>query len=403
MCVCPISCSYVCVCVCETMEQQPVEAALAAVTPKKRDAAYIEKALASAYNAEKLRIESFQSDVISQSGENFCSVIYRIKVTFRKKPQAELQEQSFILKDLLPLMAALGSNEKLMYEQVLPALNQILAKAHASLGEHKLSAQGITLPEAKICVHKIAQFHAASMLLLQRQPELPAQLAPSHFINGVTDDFSKVLLIDGTEFAANMVAGFEGMSSIAAKMKAQLPEVYSARMRETLQPEAAAFQVIVHGDLWVNNILINAAQQQAVIVDFQNCHLGSPAIDLLLFFYTSLQLNVLLTEQQSLLKDYHQSLCHTLTACGYAGNLPSLEQLLNEMERCLFYAYYALVCEMPICSVSPEAAKDFNALTFINAENILAKRHQLFENERVSVSLKAILPIFEQKGLLEMP
>lgn len=110
-----------------------------AATSTNHDADYIAKALALAFNSESLRVESFHSEPITQRGENFCSVIYRIKVEFRKSKDAPLEQGNYVLKDLLPIVAEVGSNEKLMFQELLPAMAKILEKS--SLEEHKLSAK----------------------------------------------------------------------------------------------------------------------------------------------------------------------------------------------------------------------------------------------------------------------
>lgn len=136
-------------------------------------------------------------------------------------------------------------------------------------------------------------------------------------------------------------------------------------------------------------------------VDFQNCFIGSAAVDVQFFLYTSLQLDVLLQHREDLLKHYYQSLCQTLTALNYPGSTLSYEQLAEEMQQCLFYAYYAVVCELPICCASKDAAEDFTVDTFLSSESILAKRRELFANERVIETLKAILPYFDEQGILD--
>jgi len=136
-------------------------------------------------------------------------------------------------------------------------------------------------------------------------------------------------------------------------------------------------------------------------VDFQCCFVASPAVDLQFFFYTSLQLDVLMNQRESLLKYYYQSLCETLAACNYQGSTPSYAQLSEEMQRCLYYGYYAVVCELPICCASKDASKDFTVHTFGNAEAIKAKRTELFDNERVLQTLQATLGYFDEQGILE--
>lgn len=70
----------------------------------------------------------------------------------------------------------------------------------------------------------------------------------------------------GTEFGADVADGLPGMSPIAAKMRAQLPDEYSKRIVSVVDPKNSSIQVICHGDLWVNNIMINPEEKKTIIV-----------------------------------------------------------------------------------------------------------------------------------------
>ncbi|KAH8368622.1 hypothetical protein KR084_001679 [Drosophila pseudotakahashii] len=394
-------------------------------------AKYFEKALARAYSCEKLRVENFHSEVVSQKGENFCSVIYRVALDFRRSPDGDLESGKYVLKDLLPAAAELGTNEKDMFEQLLPAMSAILESAPAGIGEHKLSAdcllaetsagkeiyiledlcalgygsfdryKGLSLEEAKICLRKLAQFHGSSMVLFQNKPELVAKLSPSHYAKGLSDPFAKALILDGTEYAAEFFA--DELPEISKKMKAQIPDAYSRRMQDVVDPNKSSLNAVIHGDPWLNNLMYDSANKKAVIVDFQNCYWGSPAIDLYFLFYTSIKHEILQENKDTLVNHYFHSLQETLKHCGFKGPLPTLDQLKDEMERCLLYAYYSVTCELPICCASPEASADFGVDTFGNPEAMLKKRHQLFTSERVRQTIKPNLVEFDKHGILETP
>ncbi|XP_052844250.1 uncharacterized protein LOC128257323 [Drosophila gunungcola] len=399
--------------------------------PKNYSAEYFERALARAFSCEKLRVENLHIEAVSQKGENFCSVIYRVALKFRRSPDGALESGNYVLKDLLPIATEIGTNEKDMFEQLLPAMSAILEKFPTELGDHKISAdcllaeasagkeiyiledlcalgygsfdrhQGLNLEDAKICVRKMAQFHGASMILFQNEPELVAKLSPSNYGNDLSDLFAKVIVLDGTEYAAEVFA--DELPEISKKMKAQIPVAYTQRMKNVVDPKKSSFNAVVHGDPWVNNIMFDSANKKVVLVDFQNCFWGSPAIDLYFFYYTSVKHEVLLNQQDELLNHYYHSLQETLTHCGFKGSQPTFDQLKDEMQRCLFYAYYAVSCELPICCAAPEVSADFSVHTFGDKEAMLRKRKQLFASERVRQTIKASLRQFDQQGILETP
>ncbi|KAH8301588.1 hypothetical protein KR059_006309 [Drosophila kikkawai] len=390
-----------------------------------------ERALVAFYACEKLQVEDFNIKTLVPSGAYFCSVIHRVALKFRRSPEADLESGHYIIKDLMPAAAELGSSEKQMYEQVLPAMFKVLEKAPSEMVDHKLSAdcllavvspgkeayiledlgalgyvtldrfQGLGLEDAKLCLRKIAQFHGASMVLRQEQLSLVEQLPPSAYSKGITDPIIRGIMFDATEFAADLFAG--ELPQISKKMKAQIPDAYSRRMQEAVDPKPSAFNVIVHGDVWLNNIMVNRATKRAVLLDFQNCFWGSPAIDLHFFFHTSLQQDLLLHQKDELLQYYFDALTETLGLCGFTGSKPTFEQLKAEWQRCLFYGYMSVTCELPTCCASAEASEGFNCLSFADSEKMRIRRRLLFENERVRQTIRASLVHFDQQGILETP
>ncbi|KAH8324186.1 hypothetical protein KR074_001202 [Drosophila pseudoananassae] len=394
---------------------------------KSYDAKFFQRALSQAYSCPNLSIEEFSINLVAPSGANFCSIIYRVALEFRRTSGSPLESGKYIIKDLLPVAADLGSKEQFMFEKILPEMESILKKAH--LEEHKLSANcffadvapgkeiyiledlaalgyssldrfhGLTIEEASVCLQKIAQFHGASMVLCQEQPDLVAKLTPSHYINGVADPVTRAILLDGTTFVADLFA--EELAEITRKMKSQIPEVYSNSMQKVVDPKLSSLNTIIHGDTWLNNIMVNRKEQKAVLLDFQGSFFGSPAIDLHFFFYTSLRSEDLFNRKDQLLDFYFRNLTETLKACDFEGQLPTFEQLQDEMHRCLFYGYFSAVCEFPTCRAPSEVTDGFDVQTFLNPEEMLRKRRLMYANEEVRQTIKRNLIYFDQQGILE--
>lgn len=115
-----------------------------------------------------------------------------------------------------------------------------------------------------MCLKKIAQFHGASKVLCEEQPDLVAKLSPSHYTNGISDPVTSAILLDGTTYVADLFAA--ELPEISRKMKAQIPEIYSNSMQKVVDPKLSNLNTIIHGDTWLNNIMVNRKEEKAVLV-----------------------------------------------------------------------------------------------------------------------------------------
>jgi thiamine kinase-like enzyme len=90
---------------------------------------------------------------------------------------------------------------------------------------------------------------------------------------------------------ATAVQTWPGYAERYAGKLSALADVMLDRIIQVVSRDDSAFNVLIHGDLWVNNMLFryrcSGVPEEVRLIDFQCPHFSSPAIDLQYFFNTS--------------------------------------------------------------------------------------------------------------------
>jgi hypothetical protein len=126
-------------------------------------------------------------------------------------------------------------------------------------------------------------------------------------------------------------------------------------------------------------------------VDFQLTHWTSPAIDLQYFLHTSPSQD-LLDKHEVLVEEYYKYLSETLSALGYQGHRPPLNQIKEQLQSRGMYAVATCCTILPVLHMDKNDMPDFTSV-----ENMANVVHL---SERYKTTMKNFLPVFEHKGWL---
>lgn len=404
--------------------------------PASLDVQFFEEVLENALYDSEFGIEKVKIESGSAVGDNFCSQIYRVRISYRKTRGDDKQVKylSVIVKSipvandgmkfLLDLKVYL--KEKIFYNHILPRLEVLLddVKLGGKLyyGVKKpintfvfedLKAsdyimadreKGLDLEHCLLVMKKLGYLHGTSMVLHKKDPDcmksFHSGILSSDCLDG-SDTFETVFRFSFDSLVKH-AATWDGLETIVPKLKN-----YAANFRQNLTktqlPIKGELKILNHGDLWVNNFLFkykNKSVQDVIFLDFQMSVFGSPGFDLNYFFYTSMQLEVLKEKREELLKIYHRTLCDTLMAYKF-DKIPSFEDIQLEVRRREGYGFFANFGIFPGVSMDKSDSSDNTLENFMDKEFAEKKQDKIFSSKRLMDTMRYTLKRFDELGVLD--
>ncbi|EDV91302.1 uncharacterized protein LOC6568324 [Drosophila grimshawi] len=395
---------------------------------------YLQDALRKFYNDPKLRITAVDGRPALGRGENYGGVLTRIKAEFTMRDgsskighyiiKTSFEGDEFARKTMEPY--DIFNREMSIYEQILPKLNAMLLEIEdeekifaetmavdydrSALIFEDLSARGFVMPDrlvgldlplARMVLRKLAKMHATSAVLNERECGALEGYDRGLF-NRHTDNYAPLYLgmFQATSRCVSQLAGYE---EYAEKLEALLPAYMELGKR--VFDISPCVNVLAHGDLWTNNILVKYSKEtgqpeDVIIIDFQYAAWGSPAIDLLYFLNSSLQLDFHLHHQEQLIKHYFDIFSDTLRKLRFKAHIPSLHSFHLELKKKSFYAMHTSFCIFPIQRNVENEDADFNALMETN-QRALNFKNGCYRNPAAQRVLRELLPVFDSEGLLD--
>lgn len=170
------------------------------------------------------------------------------------------------------------------------------------------------------------------------------------------------------------------------------------------EPMRCGFQVLNHGDSWVNNFMIKYDEENnpidVLLIDFQMSFWGSPAIDLQYFFISSLQDDIKVDHFDDLIEHYHTELVNNLKMLNYEKPVPSLGELHIDIFEKGYFGATCLMFIMFICKLNSEKEISIDQM-FKGGEGSEELMEIIYSNEIYSKACKKWLPFLNRRGFLD--
>ncbi|KAH8361805.1 hypothetical protein KR200_000830, partial [Drosophila serrata] len=396
---------------------------------------YIQTALRAFYKDDQLRVLKLWAKPATEKGENFVGVMTRIYVDF-ESGDGSVKNMSYILKQGVPSDAPQAkifkeydvyNRELEMYDVVLPKMSQILEEAGFT---DKLMAKAIIvdrsrtimiledlaplhytnadrvkqldLTHTKLVLDMLAKFHAAAIILNQREPDLLRHNYASHFFSRGKEGYGEVFAGLFRAFIRYVKTKPDLNSRYGAKLENIVTNLmdYAAR---SVDVDEKDLQTLVHGDCWTTNVMYQYDDEgnptTVLPIDFQFSTWTSPVVDLHYFFSTSLQTDI--KERETELVQYHYyALKRTLEILNFTGVFPSLFEYQLQFEKRRFQSVIIANTFQPIMVYEGCEDPDFVNL-YQDTPSGIKFQDSMYENKEIQRRIETILPILDAKGFLD--
>ncbi|XP_033167217.1 uncharacterized protein LOC117145611 [Drosophila mauritiana] len=413
----------------------PEETSVFLDAPEWLTESYLQDALRKYYNDQHIRINWVKVNPALGKGENYGGVLTRVKAQFTRSDgssqlghyivKSTFEGNEFAQNAMKPY--DIFNREMIIYEQVLPKqkallreigdAEQIFAETMAvdidnsALIFEDLNARGFVMPDrlvgldqklARIVLRKLAKMHATSAVLNERENHI-LESYDRGFFNRYTDNYEPAF-VGMLQAATRRVAQWPGYEKYAEKLKALVP-IYMELGKRIFDISPGHINVLAHGDLWTNNVLVKYDKQtgepiDVVIIDFQYTAWGSPALDLFYFMNSSLEFDLHQNHQEQLIAYYFSHFADTLKKLQYRSTIPSLHQFHQQLQQKKFYAAHTSISVFPVQRNVETADADFNALMETN-QRAMNFKDACYRNPIAQRILRELLPDFEAEGLLD--
>ncbi|KAF5269655.1 hypothetical protein FQR65_LT05995 [Abscondita terminalis] len=371
-----------------------------------------------------VNITNIDNNDYLQNGENYLSELQQIVVKYTENNSNVLQSMSLIAK--IPLQKNSKFEEQVnffgreiaFYANVLPLLNKLEHSKKVAPDFYYLSNQpkkllvledlsvlnyktckrqeGLDLEHCLLTIDKLAYFHAASLAVYEKNPEIIDNCPLFH----KTNLYGPIAEISFQE-TIKVCQREPHLQKYADKISRELLNKYF----QSRNPDAK-FNVFNHGDFWCNNLMFQYNDEgilnDVLFVDFQVCLFASPFYDLHFFLASTPNLEVKKNHTTFILKHYYDALCKYADVFNLKTRIPTREEFDDEFRSKSYIEVVNKIAPYPYyLSMQPKqmlVLEDLSALNYkmCNRQKGLDLNHCLLTIKKLAYLHAASLAIYEE-------
>ncbi|CAH1405454.1 unnamed protein product [Nezara viridula] len=339
------------------------------------DPAILEIVLKNKYRNERiLKILSVEDEIAVPTGQNFLSAIKRLRIkvvlgngrvvnrsAIMKSSDVPSEAHNSFIKD-----TGVFKTETTMYVTVLNEMEYLLQEfdnaedipwsrllyyePYSTMVFEDLKPLGfksllipcyLDMEHALLVIRGLGLFHGLGKILDERGI-IKMDSFPSWYVFNKTP--YRIWHSYLMEFASVMDKNWNpSWKPIVSKLKNLTVKDIEDKLEEISKySDQCNFKVINHGDCMVPNLMFKYDWKNHPFsmrfLDFQLSAFGTPCFDLSYFIYRSMKGTTIKENFQEIMECYHSSLTRTLDKFNFMGVRPTLEELIEGMDRVSFLA-----------------------------------------------------------------
>ncbi|XP_011060316.1 PREDICTED: uncharacterized protein LOC105149531 [Acromyrmex echinatior] len=390
---------------------------------------FVEKILRKSANDDSIQVIDIVSKPATNKGDNYTSDMIRINAEYTR--DSKIKEKKSIIIKLSPVhgirqkivtQAGFFHTEMSMMSDTLDKMNKLLGPKHrlsakilyaqnenptllviedlASLGFRMADRfSGLDLDHSLLAFRGLARFHAASVVLCEKNPKQKEMYTKGMFCNQHSLE-TKSFFILAVKALADEIANWPEAKKYSKKIAKLSDHIYQIGIdAHTLCEDE--FNVINHGDCHIKNILFkydyNGKPTDQIFVDFQMCIYASATLDLLYLFNSSISIDVIEHKTDILLNEYLHTLSTTMNQLNCKTQPPTMTELKVSIKRKASYGMLTSFIFLPLLVGYKSEAKDFDEILCSGTYTNPGLKNEIFKE----ILIKK-LPLYDEWGLLDL-